>query len=54
MKASDYFNDEIAKIDKEIRKLEQLGMSNDKYFYLLQMERATKICELQYCLENNL
>ena len=54
MTRAECFEQEINHIDKEIRKFEQLNMTNDRYYCLLQMERATKICEMQYCIENNL
>ena len=45
---------ETESLDKEIRRFERLNMTQDKYYCLLQMERATKICEMQYCIDNNL
>ena len=54
MTRAEFFEQEINHLDKEIRKFEQLNMTNDRYYCLLQMERATKICEMQYCIENNL
>ena len=54
MTRAECFEQEINHLDKEIRKFEQLNMTNDRYYCLLQMERATKICEMQYCIDNNL
>jgi hypothetical protein len=54
MTRAEAYEKEIENLDKEICKFEQLGMVSDKYYCLLQMERATKICEMQYCIENNL
>ena len=54
MTRAECFEQEINNLDKEIRKFEQLNMTNDRYYCLLQMERAMKICEMQYCIENNL
>ena len=54
MTRAECFEQEINNLDKEIRKFEQLNMTQDKYYCLLQMEKATKICEMQYCIENNL
>jgi hypothetical protein len=54
MKISDTFQKEIENLDKEIFKMEQLGLQDDRYYSILQMERAVKISEMQYCVENNL
>jgi hypothetical protein len=48
------FENELQRIDKEICRMEQLNMTSDKMYYLLQMQRATLICEIEYCKENNL
>ena len=45
---------EIENIDKEIRRYEQLNMTNDKYYVCLQMEKYSKIAKLEFCKENNL
>lgn len=45
---------EIELLDKEIGKFEQLNMTSDKYYILLQIERAARIGELEFCKENNL
>lgn len=54
MTRAEVFANDIQKLDNEIRKMEQLNMTGDKLYCLLQMERAAKVCELEYCLENNL
>ena len=54
MTRAECFEQEINNLDKEIRRFEQLNMTQDKHYCLLQMEKATKICEMQYCIENNL
>ena len=54
MTRAECFEKELKIIDKEIRLMEQGNMTQDKYYCLLQMEKATKICEMQYCIENNL
>lgn len=45
---------EIELLDKEIRRYEQLNMISDKYYICLQIERCSKIAELEFCRENNL
>lgn len=45
---------DIELIDKEMLKLEQLNMTSDKYYILLQIERTARIGELEFCKENNL
>lgn len=45
---------EIELLDKEIRRYEQLNMTSDKYYICLQIERCSKIAELEFCRENNL
>lgn len=54
MTRAECYEREIERLDREIRKLEQLNMTSDKYYCLLQMEKVTKICEMQYCIENKL
>lgn len=48
------FEKELQKVENEICRMEQFNMTNDKLYYLLQMQRATLICEIEYCKENNL
>lgn len=45
---------EIELLDKEIRNFEQLNMQNDAYYVCLQIERSSKIAQLQFCIENDL
>ena len=45
---------EIEKINKEMLRMEQLNMVNDKYYHVLAMERLAKFYELEFCKENNL
>lgn len=42
---------EIELIDNEIRKMEQLNLTTDGYYYVLQAERLAKLSELEYCKE---
>ena len=54
MSKADIIEREIELLEKEIRKYEQLNMTSDKYYILLQIERTAKIAELEFCKENNL
>ena len=45
---------EIENLDKEICRMERLGMEADSYYACLQIERSSKISELQFLIENNL
>ena len=45
---------DIENLDREIRRYEQLNLVNDEYYICLQIERCSKISELQFCKENNL
>lgn len=42
---------EIELIDNEIRKMEQLNLTADGYYYVLQVEKLAKLSELEYCKE---
>ena len=50
----DILEREIECLNKEIRKYEQLNMTDDKYYICLQMEKYSKIAELEFCKEYNL
>lgn len=45
---------DIENLDKEIFRMEQLGMESDSYYACLQVERSARISELQFLLEHNL
>ena len=42
---------EIELIENEIRKMEQLNLTADGYYYVLQAEKLAKLSELEYCKE---
>lgn len=54
MLKSDILEREIELLDNEIRKSEQLGLTGDRYYICLQMEKYARIAELEFCKENNL
>jgi hypothetical protein len=54
MTKADILEREIELLDKEIRKFEQLNLTSDKFYICLQMEKYSKIAQLEYCIENNL
>lgn len=54
MSKADIIEREIENLDKEIRKYEQLGLTSDRYYYLLLMEKCSKIGQLEFCKENDL
>lgn len=42
---------EIELVNKEICKMEQLNMTDDAYYFVLQSEKLARINELEYCKE---
>lgn len=54
MSKAEVIEREIELLEREIRRYEQLNMTSDKYYILLQIERTTRIAELEFCKENNL
>lgn len=50
----DVLEREIENLNKEIRRYEQLGLTSDKYYHVLLIERSSRIGELEFCKENNL
>ncbi len=42
---------EIDLIDNEIRKMEQLNLTGDSYYYVLLSEKLARLTELEYCKE---
>ena len=54
MSKAEVIEREIELLEREIRRYEQLNMASDKYYILLQIERTTRIAELEFCKENNL